>query len=78
MDVVIAGGHGKIGMRLGALLAARGDAVRGIIRNAEQSDDLRVRGMHPLVCNLEVTALDAVVTAVRGWRHGLPRPAARS
>ena len=66
MDVAIAGGHGKIGMRLGALLAERGDAVRGIIRNGEQSDDLRVRGVHPVVCNLEAAALDAVVTAVQG------------
>ena len=40
MDVVVAGGHGKIGLRLLRLLAARGDRARGLIRKPEQADDL--------------------------------------
>ena len=37
MNVVIVGGHGKIGMRLAKLLADRGDSPRGIIRKTEQA-----------------------------------------
>ncbi len=33
MDVVVAGGHGKVGLRLLKLLAARGDRARGQIRD---------------------------------------------
>lgn len=66
MDVVIAGGHGKIAMRLGELLAKREHRVRGLIRNPEHEDDLRVRGMEPVLCDLEQVADDAVHTAVMG------------
>jgi len=64
MDVAIAGGHGKIGMLLGALLVDRGDGVRGLIRNAAQADDLREIGVEPVVCDLEGD--DDVAAAVRG------------
>jgi len=40
MDVAVAGGHGKIGLRLLRLLAERGDRARGLIRNADQGPDL--------------------------------------
>lgn len=64
MNVAIAGAHGKIGLRLGELLAARGDAVRGLIRDAGQEDDLRAVGVKPVLCDLE--ADDDVAAAVRG------------
>jgi nucleoside-diphosphate-sugar epimerase len=35
MDVVVAGGHGKIGLRLLRLLADGGHRGRGIVRNTE-------------------------------------------
>jgi cytosine deaminase len=53
MDVVIAGGHGKIGMLLGRLLADDGHRVRGLIRNADQSGDLEAIGVVPVVFDLE-------------------------
>jgi len=53
MDVVIAGGHGKIGLQLGRLLAERGDRVRGLIRKPEQADDLVEGGVEPVLCDLE-------------------------
>jgi uncharacterized protein YbjT (DUF2867 family) len=62
MDVVIAGGHGKIARRLARLLAARGDRVRGLIRNPEHEADLRDDGSEPVVCDLE-SATDAEVAA---------------
>jgi uncharacterized protein YbjT (DUF2867 family) len=64
MDVVIAGGHGKIGLLLGGLLAARGDRVRGLIRNPGQEDDLRAAGLEPVLCDLEGD--DDVAAAIRG------------
>jgi nucleoside-diphosphate-sugar epimerase len=71
MDVVIAGGHGKIGLQLGKLLAERGDRVRGLIRKPEQADDLVEGGIEPVLCDLEaesdvaakVRRADAIVFA---------------
>ncbi len=62
--VAIAGGHGKIALLLGQMLAARGDSVRGLIRNPEQEGDLRAVGIEPVVCDLEGDG--DVAAAVRG------------
>jgi uncharacterized protein YbjT (DUF2867 family) len=64
MDVAIAGGHGKIGLQLGELLAGRGDRVRGLIRNPSQAEDLRRAGVEPVVCDLEGD--DDLAEAVQG------------
>src|SRR4051794_41949909 len=40
-------------MRLGRLLAARGDRARGLIRNPDQAADLESAGIEPVVCDLE-------------------------
>jgi uncharacterized protein YbjT (DUF2867 family) len=53
MRVVIAGGHGKIALLLEKLLADRGDAVAGLIRNPDQADDLRAVGAEAIVVDLE-------------------------
>jgi uncharacterized protein YbjT (DUF2867 family) len=66
MDVAIAGGHGQIGRRLARLLAARGDRVRGLIRNPDHSDDVRSDGAEPVVCDLESASVDEVASAVSG------------
>ena len=71
MDVVVAGGHGKVGLRLLKLLAARGDRARGLIRNPAHAADLEAVGAEPVVADLErlddvtefVQAADAVVFA---------------
>jgi nucleoside-diphosphate-sugar epimerase len=71
MDVAIAGGHGKIGLQLGRMLAERGDRVRGLIRKPEQADDLVEAGVEPVLCDLEgdhdaaaaIHGADAVVFA---------------
>jgi uncharacterized protein YbjT (DUF2867 family) len=62
--VAIAGGHGKIALLLGQILAARGDTVRGLIRNPGQEDDLRAVGIEPVLCDLEGDG--DVAAAVRG------------
>ena len=64
MDVVIAGAHGQIGRRLARLLVARGDRVRGLIRNPGQADDLRADGVEPVLCDLEHASADDVGAAL--------------
>jgi nucleoside-diphosphate-sugar epimerase len=66
MDVLIAGGHGRIGLQLGKLLAGRGDRVRGLIRKPEQADDLVAGGVEPILCDLEAEAENDVAEKVRG------------
>jgi len=53
MQIVIAGGHGQVALRLTGLLAARGDAVRGLIRNPDHAADLKDAGAQPVLCDLE-------------------------
>jgi uncharacterized protein YbjT (DUF2867 family) len=66
MRIVIAGGHGQIALRLERLLAARGDEVAGIIRSAEQGDDLRQAGAEPVLLNLESASVEEVAERLRG------------
>jgi nucleoside-diphosphate-sugar epimerase len=71
VDVVVAGGHGKVGLRLLRLLAERGDRARGLIRNSDHSQDLEEAGAEAVVCDLEreelvtpcVEEADAIVFA---------------
>jgi uncharacterized protein YbjT (DUF2867 family) len=53
MDVVVAGGHGQIALRLLRLLAERGDRARGLIRNPEHAADLEAAGAEPVICDIE-------------------------
>jgi uncharacterized protein YbjT (DUF2867 family) len=53
MRVIVAGGHGQIGRLLLGILAERGDAAVGLIRNPDHADDLRSVGAVPLVHDLE-------------------------
>src|SRR4051812_48429378 len=71
MEVVIAGGHGKVALHLLRMLAARGDRSRGLIRNPDHAGDLEDLGAEPVICDLEaeddlsphVEGADAVVFA---------------
>jgi uncharacterized protein YbjT (DUF2867 family) len=56
MDVVVAGGHGQIGLRLLRLLADGGHRARGLIRNPDHAADLEDAGAEPVICDME--ALD--------------------
>ncbi len=66
MDIAIAGGHGQIALRLSRLLAARGDTVRGIIRNPDHAADVREAGAEPVVCDLEAADTDTVAARLAG------------
>jgi uncharacterized protein YbjT (DUF2867 family) len=71
MDVVVAGGHGKVALRLLRLLADRGNRARGLIRNLDHARDLEAAGAEAVLCDLEreddvapyVEGADAVVFA---------------
>lgn len=64
MNVVIAGGHGKIAMALTPLLAERGDQVRSLIRNPDQSDEVAGAGAEAVLCDLEEDDVDRIARAV--------------
>jgi uncharacterized protein YbjT (DUF2867 family) len=64
MRAAIAGGHGKIAMRLTRLLHERGDEVRSLIRNPDHSDDVRAAGAEPVVCDLESASEQEAARAV--------------
>jgi nucleoside-diphosphate-sugar epimerase len=66
MEIAIAGGHGKIARRLARLLIARGDRVRGLIRNSGYADDLRADRSEPVLCDLEAATPDEVAEAIAG------------
>ncbi len=66
MDVAIAGAHGKVARRLVRRLAARGDRVRGLVRNPEHADDLRADGAEPVLCDLEQADVARVADAIAG------------
>jgi nucleoside-diphosphate-sugar epimerase len=56
--VVIAGGHGKIALHLERLLAERGDAVVGLVRNPEHVADVEATGAEAAVVDLEHAPVD--------------------
>jgi uncharacterized protein YbjT (DUF2867 family) len=71
MEVVIAGGHGKIALHLERLLSDSGHRVRALIRRRDHDSDVREAGAEPVLCDLEreddishyVRGADAVVFA---------------
>jgi uncharacterized protein YbjT (DUF2867 family) len=70
MQVLVAGGHGNIAMRLLRLLAAEGHQALGLIRNPDQAGVLEELGAEAVIADLEreditdaVAGADAVVFA---------------
>jgi len=53
MNVVVAGGHGKIAMLLHPMLVERGDTVRALIRNPGHATEVRAAGAEPVLFDLE-------------------------
>jgi uncharacterized protein YbjT (DUF2867 family) len=66
MKIAIAGGHGKIALRLERLLADRGDEPIALIRNPDHEQDVRDAGAEPAVCDLESAEPDDVASAIEG------------
>lgn len=66
MRVVIAGGHGKIALRLERQLTVRGDDVVGIVRNPAHAADLADHGAAATVLDLEQTDRDTLADELAG------------
>jgi uncharacterized protein YbjT (DUF2867 family) len=66
MIVAIAGGHGKVALRLTQRLHERGDRVLSLIRNPDHAGDVEAAGGEPVVCDLEQADEDAVARATAG------------
>ncbi len=84
MRIVIAGGHGKIALRLARLLSGAGHDVVGLVRNPDHVADVEAAGASGVVADLEretpeglarhLTGADAVVFAAgAGPGSGLAR-----
>jgi len=66
MDIVIAGGHGKIALHLERVLADAGHRVRGLIRNADHAQELEDAGAEAVLADLEALDVDALAELVGG------------
>jgi len=64
MLVAVAGGHGKIAMRLTRRLVARGVSVASLIRDPEQAEDIRAIGGDPVICDLERASIPDLAEAI--------------
>ena len=85
MDVLIAGGHGKIARRLIRILAGDGHTARGLIRNPDHAADIESDGGVPVLCDLErddvrphVGGADAIVFAAGAGPGSARSASARS
>jgi uncharacterized protein YbjT (DUF2867 family) len=66
MLVTIAGGHGRIALRLARRLARDGHAVRSLIRNPAHMGDVQATGAEAVVLDLETAGQAEVDAAVAG------------
>ncbi|GLW08191.1 hypothetical protein Misp01_33210 [Microtetraspora sp. NBRC 13810] len=66
MRIVIAGGHGKIGLLLARRLGGRGDEVASLIRNPAHEADVVAAGGRPVLCDLEKATVPEVAAHVEG------------
>lgn len=66
MRVVIAGGHGKIGLRLARLLGEREEHAIALVRAPEQEADVVALGGHPVVFDLEAGSAQDLATVLDG------------
>jgi uncharacterized protein YbjT (DUF2867 family) len=66
MRVVIAGGHGKIALRLARLLSGDGDQVVGLVRNPAHVADVQETGAEAEVLDLESASVDQVAAVLQG------------
>ncbi|OBI76220.1 SDR family oxidoreductase [Mycobacterium sp. E740] len=64
--VLIIGGHGKVALRLAAILTDRGDEVKSVFRNPGHSDDVGATGADPVVADIENLDTDALADMLTG------------
>lgn len=63
MSVIIAGGHGKVALRLERLL---GPVAVGLVRNPGHVADIEATGAAAVVCDLERAGVEEVAAILKG------------
>lgn len=66
MRIVIAGGHGRIGLLLAEMLTGRGHSVAALTRNPEHAPEVYATGAEPVVLDLERAEVADLAATVRG------------
>ncbi len=66
MRIVIAGGHGKIALRLARLLSSGGHSAVGIVRNPDHVADVQATGAAAVVVDLETTTAEELAEHLAG------------
>jgi len=66
VEVVVAGGHGRVALHALRLLAERGDRARGLIRNPDHAADLEAVGAEAVQCDLEELEAAQVAPHIEG------------
>jgi uncharacterized protein YbjT (DUF2867 family) len=66
MEIVIAGGHGKIALVTEQLLADAGHTVRALIRNSAHNADVEATGAQPVAADLEQFEPEQLAPLLRG------------
>jgi uncharacterized protein YbjT (DUF2867 family) len=66
MVVAIAGGHGKVALRLARVLSSRGDRVLSLVRNPEHVEDVEAVGAEGVVFDLERQDDGELAAAIEG------------
>jgi uncharacterized protein YbjT (DUF2867 family) len=64
--VIIIGAHGKVALLTVPRLVAAGHEVTGVIRKAEQSDDVRSAGAEAVVADVENLSTDEIAQVLAG------------
>jgi nucleoside-diphosphate-sugar epimerase len=64
--VIIVGAHGKVALLTVPRLVAAGHEVTGVIRKAEQSDDVRRTGAAAVVADVENLSTDEIAELIAG------------
>jgi len=64
--IAIIGGHGKIARKLAKLLTGEGHEVSALIRNPDQSDDIRATGARPVIADIENLTTDEIGEVIKG------------
>lgn len=65
-NIIIFGGHGRVALLLEPILAARGDTVTAVIRNAAHAAEVAAAGAAPLVADIERLDVDALAGLIEG------------
>lgn len=66
MNITLIGGHGKVALLLTPLLVDAGHHVTSVIRDPDQSDDVKAVGARPLVLSVEEASGEALAEAFTG------------